>query len=57
MRQSGRPIDEAVVAAPIRKLCDEYEEGSKPTYDTSCLIAELSVRRKRGYPEERVNRC
>ena len=55
MRESGSPFVAAVVAAPIRKLCDENDTGLRLQYEASIEMAELSVWRERGDPDDKVN--
>ena len=55
MRESESPFADAVVAAPIRKLCEEYADGSRFENEASVEIAELSIGRERGDPEDKLN--
>ena len=54
IKDSGRPTAEAVVAAPIRKLCEEYVEWLRPAREANCLIARVRVWREKGEPEVRT---
>ena len=55
MRESESPFADAVVAAPIRKLCEEYTDGSRFENEASAEIAELSIGLERGHPEDKIN--
>ena len=53
--ESGRPAAEAVVAAPMRKLCDEYRRSLIPVLAASHLMQFVSVALHRGLPEDHTN--
>ena len=53
--ESGRPAAEAVVAAPMRKLCDEYRRSLIPVLAASLLMQFVSVALHRRLPEDHTN--
>ena len=54
MSESESPFVDAVVAAPIRKLWEEYSDGLRLEKEASVEIAELSMGRERGEPEDKT---